>query len=184
MHLFDLIQFPGCGLESIQLCGDTVELRASTMIRTAECPNCGTKSESVHSYYLRHPADLPIGDKFVQLQLRTRRFRCSNRTCPKVTFAERLPQILPKYARRTSRLTEAIYQAGLELGGQAATRLLPHLRIAVSRDTVLRILRREFRSRSVNTEPSVVVGIDDWAICQHRVNLSADRRVKMSTFHR
>lgn len=162
MYLFDLIQFSGCRLESIQLCGDTVKLKMATSRKEATCPKCGKRSESVHSYYLRHPADLPIGDKFVQLQLRSRRFRCANGACPKVTFAERLPQLLPEYARRTSRLTEAIFQAGLELGGQAATRLLPHLRIAISRDTVLRILRREFRGHQ--PEPSIVIGIDDWAI--------------------
>lgn len=162
MHLFELIQFPGCQLEGLEVCGPTIQIKASTTGTAAACPACGSESNSVHSYYWRKPADLPIGDKYVQLQLRVRRFRCHNIACTRATFAERLSRFLPAHARRTSRLTEAIYQAGLELGGQAAKRLLPHLRIAVSRDTVLRILRREFRSRQQETP--VVVGIDDWAI--------------------
>ncbi len=66
------------------------------------CPSCGEASAPIHSYYQRHPQDLPSSGSQVQLILHVRRFRCLNRACARHTFAERLPE-LPVSARQTSR---------------------------------------------------------------------------------
>lgn len=162
MHLSDILQFPGCRIDSIHNSTDALVIRLSTIAKEAPCKACGTLSSHVHSYYVRHPSDLPILDKRVRLEVRSRRFRCRNCNCAKVTFAEELPSFLPAYARQTSRLARALVQSGLELGGQAAARLLPHLRMATSRDTVLRMLRRYLSKNRLN--PSAIIGVDDWAV--------------------
>lgn len=46
----------------------------------------------------------------VRLELTVLRFRCNNHACPRRTFVERWPDLVPFYARRTRRLT-AILQA-------------------------------------------------------------------------
>src|SRR5215469_7154886 len=56
----------------------------------SRCPGCGRPSTSVHSTYHRRIQDLPIQAGRVILHARIRRFRCLNRRCRSVTFAERL----------------------------------------------------------------------------------------------
>jgi transposase len=60
-------------------------------IQTAKhtiCPSYKNLSTKIHSCYTRHPADLPLTAMDVYFQLRIRRFRCTNPTCPKQTFSE------------------------------------------------------------------------------------------------
>jgi transposase len=52
------------------------------------CPSYKNLSTKIHSCYTRHPADLPLTAMDVYFQLRIRRFRCTNPTCPKQTFSE------------------------------------------------------------------------------------------------
>ena len=77
----------------------------------------------VHSRYARTVADLPTGDRPVALRLFVRRFRCARPDCPQHIFCERLPGLLPAYARTTARLTETQRLIGLALGGEAGARL-------------------------------------------------------------
>jgi hypothetical protein len=68
--------------------------------------------------------------------LRVRRFFCRDATCPQRIFAERLPQLVDRYARRVHRLHNALQRIGLALGGatgarQAGTRGLPAGRTAL-----------------------------------------------------
>jgi transposase len=78
-----------------------------------------------------------------------------------MTFSERQVDFLPVYARRTKRLSQRLGQVGIALGGEAAVNLLPHLGLSGSRDTLLRLLRRDFVPATVSA--ATVVGIDDWA---------------------
>ncbi len=64
-----------------------------------QCPACGQALVRVHSRYLRLVRDLPVVDRPVRLLLRVRRFFCDAPACPKRTFTERLPALVPYRAR-------------------------------------------------------------------------------------
>src|SRR5437588_3180664 len=141
-----------------------VEARASTP--EASCPDCHTASAHVHSRSTRHLRDLPVAEHPVRLRLQVRRFRCATRTCPRQTFAERLPALAPYHAQRTGRLTAAVRVLGSEAGGEAGERMATRLRMPLSGDTVLRILH----SPPAPPQPTPrVLGIDDFALRKGRV---------------
>jgi transposase len=134
-------------VELVRLTETTAGITAIVRAHAAStlCPVCGTRSERVHSRYVRQVADLPWLEVAVCLQLQVRRFFCDQPTCPRVIFTERLPGIVAAYARRTVRLARLIELVGFLLGGNAGSRLLRHLangRLSGSRDTVLRAVRR------------------------------------------
>jgi hypothetical protein len=67
--------------------------------------------------------DLPWQGSTVVLRVDVRRFRCRTHDCPRVTFAEALPLVCPRYGRQTSRLSETVRLIGYVLGGEAGARL-------------------------------------------------------------
>jgi hypothetical protein len=97
----------------------------------------------------------------VVLHLKVRRFYCHHHACRPRSVVETLPRLLPSCARRTDRLTQARARVALALGGAAGGRLVGHLAMATSPDTVRRLVHSM-------TLPSIgplrAVGIDDWAI--------------------
>ena len=137
-----------------------VVTRAITACRP--CPSCGLSSRKVHSRYRRTAADLPASGRMVSIEIIARRFRCDVDGCKTRIFTERFgDEILPRSARRTSRLEIIVHHLGLALGGRPAEGFAKRLMLPVSKDTLLRVVRR----RSVEPrDPLRVVGIDDWAI--------------------
>jgi transposase len=101
---------------------DRILLIARSRGTSAACPLCGGTSTRVHSFYSRRLADLPWQGRIVELQVRTRRFRCASLQCRRRIFAERLDIARPK-ARRTARLRDIQQQIGLALSGEAGSRL-------------------------------------------------------------
>lgn len=97
-------------------------------------------------------------DRAVTWRVQVRRFRCSH--CPGRIFAERVPGLGARKARRSDRLAEAQTDIGMVLGGEPGARLSRRLAMPVSGDTVLRLIRRH---GTVPSAPPRVVGIDDWA---------------------
>ncbi|MCJ2063738.1 ISL3 family transposase [Methylobacterium sp. J-088] len=123
-------------------------------------PTCRTSKSAVHSRYQRRPADLPANEKIVRLRLTIRRFYCHHSGCRRLTFAERFPHLLRRYAHRTHRLTTAQARTGHVLGGQPAARLLSHLSMPSSATTVLRTIR----ALPLPSGPAPhIIGVDDWA---------------------
>ena len=128
---------------------------------TAACPNCRQVSKSVHSRYQRSLSDLPSDGRAVQLKIRVRRFRSGQADCPRRVFAERLePTVTTAFSRRTERLEGIVHHLGLALGGRPGQSFARRLVIPVSKDTLLRVVRR--RAAEPTSAPKVV-GIDDWA---------------------
>src|SRR5437879_2907249 len=100
-------------------------------------------------------------------RLQVRRVRGATPTCPRQTFAERLPARAPCPAQRTERLTTALRVLGSEAGGEAGARRATRLRMPLSGDTVLRMLH----SPPASTPPTPrVLGIDDFALRTGRVS--------------
>jgi transposase len=132
---------PGFCVEQIERTEKGIMITARATSLSAYCPDCQQASSRVHSYYTRCPIDLPSSGRPISLLLHVRHFRCPNRTCPRKTFAEPLPDLLLPYAQRTSRLRESLRQLGEEGGGQSGARLSKRQGMTCSASTVLRLLR-------------------------------------------
>lgn len=134
--------FAGFEIQHITKVETILTITACTLTKTGVCPSCGEETSHVHSYYWRHPQDLPISGLQVQLILRVRRFRCLHSQCARRTFAERLPE-LPVSARQTSRLGIILESIAVVLSGQAGSRLAEQLAMPVSADTLLRRAKKK-----------------------------------------
>src|SRR5215467_5565649 len=89
MSLITLLpHLPGYSLEQVSQSGETIVITACATISNASCPDCQQVSSQAHSTYTRSPKTLPSSGRSVCLLLRVRRFRCSNPTCRRKTFAE------------------------------------------------------------------------------------------------
>ncbi len=148
----------GLHVEELTLGPSGLLLLARATAAQAVCPICGHASSWVHSRYWRTLKDLPWQDRAVTWRVQVRRFRCSR--CPGRVFVERIPGLMRLKARRTMRVAEAQAEIGLVLGGEARARLSRRLSMAVSGDTILRLIGRH--PPRVYPAPRVV-GIDDWA---------------------
>jgi transposase len=116
--------------------------------------------------YLRRVADLPLGSRQFVLQLHVRRFYCHKPTCPRVTFAEKFPDITRRYARRTNQLQQALQEIAFAHGGEAGSRLAKKLHYGISSpDTLLRIIRN--MPHDTASTPRYL-GVDDWAMRKGR----------------
>ena len=149
----------GVVLESVEEADTATVITVRPSVLMVECPACGSASRRVHSRYRRTLADLPLGGRPVQLRLLVRRFRCDRATCSCRIFTERLEAAAP-WARRTARLDEIVHHLGLALGGRPAASFARRLRLPVSNDTLLRLVRRRGTPAFA---PPQVIGIDDWA---------------------
>jgi transposase len=138
-----------------------ITLRVQSTQTNAPCPLCATPARRIHSDYGRTLADLPWAQYRVCLQLRVRKWVCRNRACHRRIFTERLPTIAAPWARRTLRLAQRLVALGVALGGTAGVRLGHAWDLAVSRNTLLRGLRRQ----STPSFPTpTVLGVDDFAL--------------------
>ena len=181
-----LPDLPGFSIEHVTLADGVTVVLAQSQTTRSSCPECGHLSSRVHSRYQRKLADLPWSGRIVRLVVQVRRFFCKQPSCPRKTFAEAIPTVAARYARRTTRLKEVLEQLGLFLGGEPASRLTAILGMTCSPDTLLRLLRR---LPDEPIEPPRVVSVDDWAwrkghrygtiICDlerhHRLDILPDR---------
>jgi transposase len=97
----------------------------------------------------------------VTWQLRVRKFFCRHPTCPRHIFTERLPGLVAPWARRTLRLAARLLAMGLALGGAAGVRLSRHFGLLVSRNTLLRVIRR---TPGPAISSPQVLSVDDFAL--------------------
>jgi transposase len=151
---------PGFVIDGVQMVGPAVIIDARAVRPVIACPDCQQPSSRIHSRYIRTPRDLPLSEQQVRLRLLVRRFFCSSPECPRRTFAERLPNLLPLRAQRTSRFTHALQTLGFALGGRPAARTASKLRLPVSRMTCVRVLRAS--AQPLFPTPDVL-GVDDFA---------------------
>jgi len=76
-----------------------------------------------------------------------RRFRCDAVLCGTQIFTERFPEsVVAPSARRTARLDCTVHHLGLALGGRPAASFARRLTLPVSKDTLLRVVRRRART--------------------------------------
>src|SRR5262249_55461376 len=138
-----------------------ITLRVRSTQTGAPCPLCATPARRIHSDYGRTLADLPWAQYRVCLQLRVRKWFCRNRACRRRIFTERLPTIAAPWARRTLRLAQRLIPLARSLGGQAGVQLGHAWDLVVSRNTLLRLLRRQ---PALAFPTPTVLGVDDFAL--------------------
>ena len=152
------LHLEGCEVDEAAV---QITLHVRSTQTSAPCPLCATPARRIHSDYGRTLADLPWAQYRVCLQLRVRKWFCRNRACHRRIFTERLPTVAAPWARRTLRLAQRLVALGMALGGKAGVRLGHAWDLAVSRNTLLRGLRR--LPQPVLPTPRVL-GVDDFAL--------------------
>lgn len=122
-------------IENVVSEGELVAVRARTAVERAACPACGTLSARVHSRYVRRLADSAVGGRPVLIELQVRRFRCSERACEQVTFAEQVDGPTFRHGRRSASLQAVLERVAVMLAGRAGACLSQTLTAGVSRST-------------------------------------------------
>lgn len=151
----------GLVVDHLDVSADRIGLVVRSGSAVATCPDCRTSSRRILSRYQRRAADLPLGGWRLELEVMVWRFWCDAAACGRKIFAERFPDdVLPAFARRTSRLKQIVHHLGLALGGRPGAGLAQRLMLSVSRDTLLRVISRWATTHS---DPLSVIGIDDFA---------------------
>jgi transposase len=156
----------GVSVERVEAEDGAVRVWAQSQGTAVACPDCGTVSSAVHSRYQRRLADLPVGGRPVALLLAVRRFFCSNSGCARRTFAEQFGELAGPRRRRTAYLLGMLGPVALALAGRAGARLAAGMAIAVSRMTLLRLVR------ALPEQPvrgPRVLGVDDFALLRGQV---------------
>jgi transposase len=162
----------GLHLDAVTLAEQQLIVDLTSARRSARCPDCQRRSRRAHSWFTRLLADVPLGVFAVQLRVHARRFRCLNAACPRQTFRERLPDVAPRYQRRTPILRQRQEAVAFALGGQAGRRLLQSLHwetTGTSRNSLLRLVRAAvIASADASDVPVRVLGVDDFALRRGR----------------
>jgi transposase len=162
MNLEDLYPLHNFQIERIfSHSPDEIILQASSQSKSATCPYCQELSERRHSSYQRKPQALPCTNRRIRLLLNVQRYFCMNPACEHKTFAERIPDTVQFYARRTNWLSDLMQLLAFEMSAEAAARVARQMRIEISPDTILRLVRTATITRGENVR---VLGIDDWAL--------------------
>jgi transposase len=115
---------------------------------------------------MRTLADLPWSGYRVAWRLRVRKLFCRNAICPRRIFTERLPGVVAPWARRTVRLMAHLLAVALALGGAAGVRLSRHFGLLVSRNTLLRLIRRAPWPAISSLQ---VLSVDDFALRKRHI---------------
>jgi transposase len=159
--MLELFLVPDCRVDRLRCDGGSLIVQARSRRAAARCPDCHWPSGAVHGHYRRRPADLPLCGHQVRLDVRLRRYACTNEICRRRTFAERLPALVAPRSRRTRRLARAQAQVGVALGGEPGSRLAHRLGMPAGGDTLLRLVRA---TPAPGTDPPTIIGVDDWAM--------------------
>jgi transposase len=147
-------------VEDVLIENQVLTLVITSTLPEMPCPDCRQPSRRIHSRYTRTLADLPCQGRAVRLLVHVRRFFCDVPACSRKTFAEALPGVAPKHARRTSRQADSLYTIAHALGGRAGARLVKRLSMPTSRYTLLRLVRR---ASTLHLSTPQVLGVDDFA---------------------
>jgi len=137
----------------------TLMLRSTQVV--AHCPVCNCPSQRVHSHYERTLKDLPVTQLGLTILLTVGKFFCTNDTCARQIFTERLPGVVAPWARRTLRYTDDLKALGLALGGAAAARLSAQIGYEQSRNSFLRLV---MSLPLPVVETPKILGVDDFAL--------------------
>ncbi len=129
------IRYPGTEYRYHVYADGILFLDIASTNKTAVCPYCGYPSAKVHSYHTRKFADLPYNGHELSVNLRIRKFFCSNENCAQKTFAEQFSFIKPS-EKKTTRLIEKIISVYDGASSRKATTALNAAGVRVCKATV------------------------------------------------
>jgi DNA-binding NarL/FixJ family response regulator len=86
---------------------------------------------------------------------------CRNEQCDRRTFAEQVPALTRRHARRTDALTAQLTEVALFLGGRPGARLFQRMTIDTCKDTLLRLIRA---LPLPSSGPVPHLGVDEFAV--------------------
>ncbi|HEY0753705.1 MAG TPA: transposase family protein [Ktedonobacteraceae bacterium] len=166
MEVSSLLSLPeGLEVASLAISDDLLCIHVGATMERRACPLCFEAATHVRSYYTRLVADLPCVGHRVQPILHVRKFRCDIPTCPRKVFVEQLGPFVEAWARKTTRLREAIESIGLATCGEGGARLANRLRMPTSPTTVLRCV---MALPLPPVEPVSHLGSDEFALRRGR----------------
>lgn len=155
----------GLEITSLTVVDHVLTIHVVATASSSICPLCAQAATHIRSSYTRQVADLPCAGCRVQLLLHVRKFRCDTASCPRKIFTERLGSFVKAWARKTTRLREAIEAIGLSTCGEGGARLSARLAMTTSPSTVLRCIM----ALPLPAIESVShLGIDDFALRRGR----------------
>jgi len=150
----------GLCMTDVRETADEVVVCVTSHRESSPCPQCSMSSSAIHSFYRRHPQDLPCVGRPIRLILTVRKFFYRNPKCYRKVFTERLPDFIEVSSRLTKRLRTGVQEIGFETSGKGGERLGDKLGMPTSDVTVLSSL---FLVPLPEIGPVHVVGIDDWS---------------------
>lgn len=156
-----LLQLPRGWQTCRQITGaDGITLHLSATRKTASCPECLARSNSVHSCRRRRIQHLPCSGQALWLVFAIRHWYCRNPSCSRKIFAESLAPFAGPQQQSSALLKNLQLQLGLIAGGEAGRRAAVSSGIQISADT---LLRRVVQAPEQTENRTRHVGIDEWA---------------------
>ncbi|HGD9222646.1 TPA: ISL3 family transposase, partial [Escherichia coli] len=156
-----LLQLPcgwRCSRQIISSDGITLHLHGKR--KTAQCPECSKRSDSVHSSRQRRIQHLPCSGQTLWLVFSVRHWYCRNPVCSRKIFAESLAPFAGSHQQSSQALQNLQRQLGLIAGGEAGKRAATAVGLRCSADT---LLRRVINTPGTKQSGAPHVGIDEWA---------------------
>jgi transposase len=161
MSVSPLFPLPdGLEMTSVSETVNEVVVCVTSQRPSSPCPQCSTPSSAIHSFYRRHPQDLPCVGRPIRLILTVRKFFCRNLDCSRKVFTERLSDFIEVSSRLTMRLRTSVQEVGFETSGKGGERLGGKLGMPVSDVTLLSSL---FLLPLPEVGQVRVIGVDDWS---------------------
>jgi transposase len=151
----------GLRVLNVAVSDEEVTLTVGSLTGCARCPSCHRRSCHIHSHYTRQIVDQPIANRRVLIHCRVRRFRCRTVGCLCRTFAEQVPRLATRYARRSVALEAQMQDIGVTLGGRPGARFAQRRATPIGRTTLLRLVRR---LPLPDAGAPTVLGVDDFAL--------------------
>ncbi|EFA6786823.1 ISL3 family transposase [Escherichia coli] len=156
-----LLQLPcgwRCSRQIISSDGITLHLHGKR--KTAQCPECFKRSDSVHSCRRRRIQHLPCSGQTLWLVFSVRHWYCRNPACSRKIFAGSLAPFAGSHQQSSQALQNLQRQLGLIAGGEAGKRAATAAGLRCSADT---LLRRVINTPETKQSGAPHVGIDEWA---------------------
>lgn len=110
-----LLGLDGLAVERVErdAFGGRVVLVVTADVTASACPSCGVLSSSVKERVTTRPRDIPYGTTPVRVVWHKRRWRCTERRCPRGSFTEQVTAV-PRRSRMTRRLRAELGHAVAE----------------------------------------------------------------------
>ena len=128
-------------LDDYKIKKDVVVFHISSKCEELMCPDCGEKSNKVHSTYEREIQDLPMQNKKVILLVKTRKMFCHNSLCSKKTFSES-HHFVDRKGKKTRRLEKNIIYTSTQLSSVNASKVLKTSNINVCKSSICELLKK------------------------------------------